>query len=296
MKTTIIGSDSILGRALENVCAEYKPVSILSRDINISSKKELFSVLKKTKPKLVINCIDYYTVEENKESFKSLVDVHFKGVANMAKYCAENDSILVHFSSDRVFRSNIDAMFELNMPGSENDSTEPLDLYGEHKLQSELVIKKNIGSKGRFYIIRIPWCYAPNGDNLLLDLYKIAKKNEIIDAVSDIDESPVSAENAAKFTKYLVRSEKPSGTYHLAYEKESVTRAEIFEMMRMALGMTFNIQRVSAKYLNINRITRTKLASIKKTDFKLPNLKKDLIDCIKQIPEYEISKNILEQI
>ena len=116
-------------------------------------------------------------------------NVNVKGVENLAEASKELGAILIHISTDYVFDGK---KKEGYLP---TDKPNPINVYGETKLEAERVIQEAID---RYFIIRTSWLYSKNyGPNFYLTILNKAKLGEDL-AVTDSQRGcPTDAANLA---------------------------------------------------------------------------------------------------
>jgi len=144
----IIGSNGMLGQSLtthfmfkqdvELMCASFEDESYFEnlsyRKIDISSSKDVKSLIKDFCPDVIINSAAYTNVDgcETEKELSWLINV--TGVENIVKYGRTCDAHLIHISSDYIFDGN-------NGPYIETEIPNPISHYGKEKLAGENVIK-----------------------------------------------------------------------------------------------------------------------------------------------------------
>jgi dTDP-4-dehydrorhamnose reductase len=104
-------------------------------------------------------------------------------------------ALLVHYSTDYVFDG------EKRSPYVESDSTHPLNVYGETKLEGEIAIRD---SGAAHLILRTSWVYATRGKNFLRTAIRLATQKEELRIVRDQNGAPTwSREIAAATVRIL---------------------------------------------------------------------------------------------
>ncbi|MES2677071.1 MAG: dTDP-4-dehydrorhamnose reductase [Pseudomonadota bacterium] len=167
-------------------------------------------------PDFIINAAAYTNVDKAEDE-RELADlINHQAVEVIARYCAQNQVKLIHYSTDYVFDgSGTEPFAEDN-----TKNLHPLNHYGKTKLLGEQVIIK---SGCDYVIFRISWIYDsnPSSKNFLNTITRLAKEKEVLSIINDQFGSPTSAsfvaENTIKFIKKSLNSHTkfPSGIYHL---------------------------------------------------------------------------------
>ena len=111
----------------------------------------------------------------------------------------------------------------------ENDSVNPILLYGKQKVEIEVYIDRLISPA---LIVRIAHVYGsdPAGGGVIAGWYRmVASGEETVHCASDYIASPIHVEDVAKAMDTLMKSGR-HGIYHLA-GPQPMSRKEIFETM-----------------------------------------------------------------
>ncbi len=164
--------------------------------------------VKQFNPEVIIHCaalswVDYCEQHPDESYEKSVVPAR-----NMIQLAKDLDAKLVFISTDYLFDGK-------SGPYNENDETNPLNIYGKHKLLVEEEIESNLTD---YLICRITNVFGKElrGKNFIARLI-----NEISDGVksfslpADQFATPVYAYDVARAVKLLLEQGK-NGIYHLA--------------------------------------------------------------------------------
>src|SRR5262249_10529035 len=137
-----------------------------------------------------------YTAVDRAESEPDLA-IAINGTAPgvLAEEARRADSLLVHYSTDYVFDGS------KNGPWVEDDTTNPLSVYGASKLAGEEAI---FVAKGRFLIFRTSWVYAPEGKNFVLTMLRLGRERDSLNVVDDQVGAPTTAAELARATHTIV--------------------------------------------------------------------------------------------
>ena len=199
MKIIVLGSKGQLGHCLadqlENSSHEIFYTSRTEIDISKleDTKKKILSIA----PDIIINASAYTAVDEAEEN-KSLANlVNHLAVKNLSQICAEQGSLLIHFSTDYVFDGE-------SLHGyKEEDKTNPQCIYGQTKLRGELAIQS---SGCRYLIIRTAWIYSEYQNNFLKTILRLALERDELEIVMDQRGSPTYAQDLAIVVKDILGS------------------------------------------------------------------------------------------
>ena len=153
-KTIVFGGAGQLGQCLNKVRTERNLNSFLFLDEiegDILNQDGLRVLFEKVRPAFVINCAAYTAVDKAEDEAELCGRINKDGAANLARFCAEFGSTLIHVSTDFVFRGNRPVLL------NEDDIAEPINVYGKTKLEGELEIAKELKAH---YILRTSWLYS----------------------------------------------------------------------------------------------------------------------------------------
>lgn len=109
---------------------------------------------------------------------------------------------VIAFSTDYVFDGSGSA------PWKETDSTGPLNVYGQTKLDGERALA---ASGAAHLIFRTSWVYSAQGRSFLGTIAKLAREKEKLSIINDQHGAPTSASDLAEMTAYLVRQLEDGG-------------------------------------------------------------------------------------
>lgn len=202
-KILVTGANGQLGKCLKDL-VEQTPTpgfQFLFMDrsrLDISREELVETFFFSNKIDVCVNCAAFTAVDlaetEAEEAFK----VNSDGVKFLAKECKEQDSRLIHISTDYVFDGNNDK------PYSTDDHTNPINVYGKSKLEGErLAMEFN----PKTIVIRTSWVYSPYGKNFYTTMLKLMQEKEEINVVNDQIGKPTSAQDLAKYILEIILSE-----------------------------------------------------------------------------------------
>ena len=155
-----------------------------------------------------INCAAYTAVDKAEDEPELAELINVLGVKNLAEICKTNDTKLIHISTDFVFDGNS------KEPYKENDTTNPISVYGKTKLEGENVLKTILNEH---YIVRTSWVYSQFGNNFVKTMLRLCKTKSELGVVSDQIGSPTYAVDLAKvLIKIITFANLKYGTYHFS--------------------------------------------------------------------------------
>jgi len=202
----MLGYDLV--RTLNN--NDYELILTDKNDVDITNLREIFEIVKEHEIDVIINASAYTDVDGSQTNKETAYDVNAIGAKNLAITSKKHDIKLIHISSDYVFNG------DKNKAYTENDEVDPINYYGETKLQGEKFIQKNMN---RYFIIRTQWLYGINNGNFVKTMLRLAENNDEINVVNDQYGSPTFTKDLAMAIAELIKSEK-YGLYHVTNSGE----------------------------------------------------------------------------
>ena len=140
-------------------------------------------------PDLVINAAAYTAVDQAEMEPASAFALNRDGPAALAEACARRGAPLLHVSTDYVFDG------AKNSPYFEDDPVHPLSVYGASKAAGEQAIRERLPAH---LILRSAWVYAPEGQNFVRTMLRLARERAEIRVVDDQRGSPTAAAEIAR--------------------------------------------------------------------------------------------------
>lgn len=154
-----------------------------------------------------INCAAYTAVDKAEDEKELAFEINATAVRNLARVCKKYNTRLIHISTDYVFSGNA------HTPYKESDKTVPVNLYGQSKLEGEMLAMQN---NAQSIIIRTSWLYSSHGSNFVKTMIRLMQEKESIGVVNDQFGSPTYAVDlAGAILKIIEENESPKpGIYH----------------------------------------------------------------------------------
>ncbi|MDX1461441.1 MAG: dTDP-4-dehydrorhamnose reductase [Marinirhabdus sp.] len=212
MKNVLVtGANGQLGTCIKDMVSDGSEVHyvFVSKDeLSITDTSALQNYFKKTKFDYCINTAAYTQVDQAEKEAEAAYAINAEGVKNLAEVCQENNTTLIHISTDYVFDGNS------TQPYRETDATNPINVYGASKLAGERYVE-NICSA--YYILRTSWLYSQYGQNFLKTILKHGKLGTELKITTEQIGTPTNANDLAKIACLLVEREHiPYGVYHFS--------------------------------------------------------------------------------
>lgn len=201
MRILLTGVSGQVGRALRQPLGSIGTVFAADRTVlDLSRPDSLLPLLDKLSPDIIINPAAYTSVDQAEDEPELAHRVNVEAPRNMAQWAANNGASMVHFSTDYVFNGSGDR------PWREDDSADPLSVYGASKLAGEAAIREAGGSH---LIIRTSWVFASRGKNFLTTIARLARDRQELRIVADQIGAPTSARSIAQALISIISSHGP---------------------------------------------------------------------------------------
>lgn len=199
MKILLFGGSGQLGFELKKRAAdlEFELVSPVTKELDVTDKTQVFSLIRSLEPTTVINSAAYTAVDKAEEERERAFAINAEGVRNVSEACAKIGARLIQISTDYVFDGG------LGRPLREDDPVNPLGVYGSSKLEGENFVSSICGDRG--LVVRTQALYGQKGVNFVHTMLKLFGEREVLRVVDDQFVSPTWAGWLAETLLDLVR-------------------------------------------------------------------------------------------
>lgn len=219
-KVAIIGSGGQLGSDLARVISQNTGGDLHLLDhsrVECTDRLSVEKALLDIHPEVVINCAAFVRVDDCEEEAERAFSVNARGAGHVAQACADIDATVVYISTDYVFDGG------KSSPYTEDDSPNPLNVYGKSKLEGEKLVQD---SCPKHFIVRSSGLYGLRqgskgglAGNFVETMLKLADKGSPIRVVDDQVLTPTFTKDLAGAIVELIRTDK-YGTYHITNSGE----------------------------------------------------------------------------
>lgn len=217
MKTILqLGTKGQVGWELLRTCASLGNVVALDYpEVDLSDSNGLRKLLNEVKPQIIINAAAYTNVDKAESEIALARAINATGPAVLAEEAKKLKAVLVHYSTDYVFDGS------KGSPYLESDPTNPLNVYGQTKLEGEQAIE---ASGCAHFTLRSSWIYSKRG-GFVSKVIGWAREQDVVRIVNDQISSPTPARLMAEITASLVSKisqnnedwmQERTGIYHCA--------------------------------------------------------------------------------
>lgn len=185
-------------------------------EVDFSRPEILYEIIRHIKPDIIINASAYTAVDRAEEEQELAYKINAVAPRIMAEAAKKNQAALIHFSTDYVYDG------EKGAPYTEEDTPNPINVYGATKLEGDRAIQD---LNGNYLILRTSWVYSLRRDSFVTKVLKWARTNPELRIVADQIGSPTWARALAEMVTLLIAKggKDPismiagrAGVYHLA--------------------------------------------------------------------------------
>ena len=163
--------------------------------LDLSQTQQIRNCVSRVQPNLIINAAAYTAVDkaESEQALAETVNAIAPGI--LAQAAKDHHAAMIHYSTDYVFDGN------KSSPYNEEDTCNPLSVYGKTKWQGE----QNILATGvPCLILRTSGVYGSRRKNFLKTILRLANEKEEIRIVNDQIGAPTWCETLAQKTTEIL--------------------------------------------------------------------------------------------
>jgi len=276
-KFLIAGSSGQLARAFIDYF-EHNGFSYEAPDesvFDITDPDRARAVIQGNSPDYLINCAAYNQVDRAEDDPQKALTINAEAPGLLADVCQENGVFLVHYSSDYVFDGKKGA------PYAEDDTPNPLNVYGTSKLKGEQAVQDKMTD---YLIFRLSWVIGQGTQNFLYKLAGWAKNNPVLKISEDEISVPTFTPDIVWLT-LLSLEDGLTGLYHLV-SSGYASRYELSEYYMQLMGLNNTLERVSIKSFDtkaerplFSAMSNARLA--KDLDVEIPSWKESMTRFLK---------------
>ncbi len=200
MVVVVTGANGQLGQALQFIASNYPELHFVfcsSSDLDITKKDNCQAVFSKHNPNYCINAAAYTAVDKAESEPEKAQLINVVGAQNLAAVCKENNTILLHVSTDFVFDGS------KKTPYTEEDAPNPTGIYGQTKLDGEKAIQETFEN---YFIIRTSWVYSQFANNFMKTMLRLASERDTLSVVNDQIGTPTTAVDLAEVLLKIITS------------------------------------------------------------------------------------------
>ncbi len=200
----MIGKEGQIGGELSSLLRPLGELILCGEnDLDLTQGDHIRKKLGDVQPHIIVNAAAYTAVDKAEEEPDLAMAINGTAPAILAEEAKKLGAALIHYSTDYVFDG------EKPEPYTEEDSPNPLGVYGRTKLAGDEAIQ----SAGLpYFIFRTAWVYGLKGKNFLLTMQRLAKERDELKIVDDQIGSPTWSRTIAQTTANILTQVLPQNS------------------------------------------------------------------------------------
>lgn len=228
-RVLITGADGQLGSELRDIWlsdALFEVIFVNRETLPLDELDKVYERVIFHKADYIIHAAAYTEVDKAESEPQQADLINHLASVEIAKAVKDGNAKLIFISTDYVFQG------DSAIPLSEDNPTNPINVYGESKLAAELGIQAILPQA---IIIRTSWVYSIYGKNFVKTMIQLMKMKHEIQVVADQEGSPTYAMDLAMALKDIIVSEIwAGGIYHYSNEGKTTWFGFAEEIRRLA--------------------------------------------------------------
>jgi dTDP-4-dehydrorhamnose reductase len=181
----VLGAKGVLGQNIVKLLRKSSQdvIGLSREDIDISSNEQIKQMVESNKKAIFINCVGYMPADkcESNSTISRSINVDFP--SELSRAIHSSGERLIHFSSDFIFDG------KQSSPYDEESLPKPLNVYGQHKFESEKNVTEILGSNVR--IIRFASLIATSEKKSTF-IEKVIEKAQLSPSISLVSDLRIS--------------------------------------------------------------------------------------------------------
>ncbi len=215
-KILVTGANGQLGKCIKDASLNFPDFEFdfkTREELNIEDESSVRDYFSKNKLDYCINAAAYTNVEKAESEPDKAFAVNAEAVKNIAIACKNQNVVLIHISTDYVFNG------EKQIPYTEDDKTNPINVYGASKLKGEQIIQETLND---YFILRTSWLYSQYGHNFYNSIVKFATQGKELSITTEQTGTPTNANNLANSILNIIAiNSKKFGIYNFSNTGEA---------------------------------------------------------------------------
>jgi len=228
MKILLTGKKGQVGYELERSLQGLGEIVAVDREeMDLVDLECVREVIRDVRPALIINPAAYTEVDKAESEPELAMRINGEAPRVMAEEARKLGAAFIHYSTDYVFDGSKIGCY------TEDDSPNPINVYGRSKLAGEQAIQ---ASGVPYLIFRTSWVYGMRGKNFLLTVKRLARERNELRIVDDQCGAPTWCRTIADTTAHILAGmmggkaqagidldlwRQKSGLYHLTAQGQT---------------------------------------------------------------------------
>ena len=275
MKVLLTGANGQLGHCfIDKFPIDWILLATDSQQLDITDNLAVNNFINEHRPDVIVNAAAYTAVDMAEDEQDLAYQINEIGPKNLATAAKKYNAKFIHVSTDYVFDGT------KNIPYTEEDTTNPINIYGETKRNGEVAILNNNPSA---IIIRTSWVFSEYGNNFVKTMLKLASNKSELSIINDQLGCPTYAGDIANTILTMIMNHCDGGIYHycgdqcvtwfkfatkiflIANELNPLTTKKVVVKPILTSGYPTKAKRPLYSVLSMNKIE--KIAGIKASDW-----------------------------
>ena len=186
----------------------YSTLSPNRSEFNLCSEDSIRNYILNSNCEAIVHCAAYTQVDKAEDEKDLCIKRNATATKHIAKCAKILDIPMIYISTDYVFDGTKDGEY------TENDETNPINIYGESKLAGEKYVQEILD---KYYIVRTSWVFNINGKNFIETMLRLSKANNQLSIVNDQIGSPTYTKDLSRLLVDMLETSK-YGLYHATNE------------------------------------------------------------------------------
>jgi dTDP-4-dehydrorhamnose reductase len=194
----LTGKNGQVGWELHQALSPLGEVVALDRwQLDLADPGQIRERVREIKPDLIVNAAAYTAVDRAETEPELAMAINGLAPGILAEEANRIGAAIIHYSTDYVY----DGI--KTTPYTEEDTPNPLNVYGRTKLAGEQAVRA-VGAS--HLILRTSWVYGLRGKNFLLTILRLAREREELKVVDDQLGAPTWSRTIAEATARILTS------------------------------------------------------------------------------------------
>nr|WP_302686189.1 dTDP-4-dehydrorhamnose reductase [uncultured Romboutsia sp.] len=186
----------------------YSTLSPNRSEFNLCSEDSIRNYILNSNCEAIVHCAAYTQVDKAEDEKDLCIKINATATKHIVKCAKILDIPMIYISTDYVFDGTKDGEY------TENDETNPINIYGESKLAGEKYVQEILD---KYYIVRTSWVFNINGKNFIETMLRLSKANNQLSIVNDQIGSPTYTRDLSRLLVDMLETSK-YGLYHATNE------------------------------------------------------------------------------
>ncbi len=243
MKILVTGAKGQLGKCIKDASTGFPNMEFVfasREELDITNEASVLEIFSKNNFDYCINTAAYTNVEKAESDSDNAFLINAEAVKNLVLRCNEKDVTFIQVSTDYVFDG------EKTSPYTEEDKTNPINVYGASKLKGEQYVQEFCK---KYFILRTSWLYSQYGHNFYNSMLRFAKEGKELKITTEQTGTPTNANDLAEVILQIIKRESNKyGIYNVSNSGEATWYDFAKEILTLTNQLTSSNLAKTAEY------------------------------------------------